>query len=66
MFQSMPKVSLVYASPEEEEEEPSFKIREKPTNLVSSSQAKKAFAIFPSDKDRFNILESIKEEDEEP
>jgi len=65
MFQSMPKVSLVYASAEEEEET-AFKIQERPTNLVSSSQAKKSFAIFPSEKDRFNILESIKEEDEEP
>jgi hypothetical protein len=33
---------------------------------VSSAQAKKAYGIFPSEKDRFNILESIKEEDEEP
>jgi len=62
MFQSMPRVSLVYAN--SDEEEMGEKIQERPTNLVSSSQAKKAFAIFPTEKDRFNILESIKEEEE--
>ena len=41
------------------------KITERPNNLVTSSAAKKAFAIFPNESDRFNILESIKEEEEE-
>jgi hypothetical protein len=33
--------------------------------LVSSRYAKKAYSLFPNEKDRQAILESIQEEDEE-
>ena len=65
MFNNMPRVSLVYAPENDEENEEEPELRMRPTNLVSSSYAKKAFGIFPNQKDRLNILESIKEEENE-
>jgi hypothetical protein len=60
----LPRISLVYADSEESGDDDEF-IREKPNCLVSSRYAKKAYSLFPSEKDRQAILESIKEEDEE-
>lgn len=60
----MPRVSLVYADTEDSVEDDEI-IQEKPNNLVTSRQAKKAYALFPNDKDRQVILESIIEEDED-
>jgi hypothetical protein len=64
MFCNMPRVALVYAD-EEESMDSDDVIRERPNNLVTSRHAKKAYALFPSDKDRNFILESIREEEED-
>jgi hypothetical protein len=64
MFNSLPRISLVYADSEESAEDEDF-IQEKPNCLVSSKYAKKAYSLFPNEKDRQSILESIKEVDEE-
>jgi hypothetical protein len=64
MFCNMPRVALVYADDQESMDSDDI-IRERPNNLVTSRHAKKAYALFPSEKDRDFILESIKEENEQ-
>ena len=64
MFCNMPRVALVYAG-EEESMDSEDVIRERPNSLVTSRHAKKAYALFPTEKDRSFILDSIREEEED-
>jgi hypothetical protein len=60
----MPRVALVYTD-ENDSMDSEDVIRERPNSLVTSRHAKKAYALFPTKKDRDFILESIREEEDE-